>query len=656
MKRDRGRQWFLSIIFLFAGIAVCPAGGALMQVESPDKNVVVTVYAGKDGHLMMLVRRNGATVLQPSRAGIIVDGTDLGENATIEKSERYSVDETYPWRGNRSVAVNRCNGAKITLRTGNFRWQMDVRAYDDGAAFMYSYDAGRSTLFGGESTVLSFDDSLRAKYMRHSMSEESRVYSGAVTDVYDKTKTKLTMPPLLLYPDDTSGYIAILEGGGINFHGYALQAVGGGRFRVVYAEKPDGWEIDGPVATAWKIICSVDSLNELVNCDLVANVCPPPDPKLFPRGLSEDWIKPGKSTWNWWARLSNDHKTQMMLVDKAAEMGAQYHLVDIGWDQGKTWQDETRDPYDYLKLLCDYAAKKGVGIFAWKCSDVSLNLELQGSPDSKFWNLKPVQVSQNLDEMRAEVKRIADAGAKGIKLDYIQSENSKWKTYMENFLKVCAEHKLMVDFHGCPIPAGESRTYPNEVTREAIYGGEKLQGGGGAAKMPTASYIDLVFTRMLAGHADYTPGIFNPENGKGFTHSMQLASAVILTSPYLCWADHPDNYLASDAIEIIRTLPTVWDETIVMDGSALDKLVVFARRNGNNWYVAAINGYADKRQGYDLGLSFLGEGNYEAFICKDNLQSGSYPVQTQERKVNAGDTLKMTMLPNGGFVIRLTAK
>ena len=170
--------------------------------------------------------------------------------------------------------------------------------------------------------------------------------------------------------------------------------------------------------------------------------------------------------------------------------------------------------------------------------------------------------------------------------------------------------------------------------------------------MPTASYIDLTFTRMLAGHADYTPGIFNPERGKGFTHAMQLASAVILTSPYLCWADHPDNYLASAGIEVIRTMPTVWDETVVMDGSALDKLVVFARRNGKDWYVAGINGYADKKQIYDLNLSFLGKGSYEAFICKDNMQSGSYPIETEERKVKAGNTLKMSMLANGGFVIR----
>ena len=603
----------------------------------------------------MQVTRNYTTVLKPSRLGIIVDGKDLGSKPVIENRKKYSVDETYPWNGNHSIAVNRCNGTKIALRTVGFKWLLDVRVYNDGVAFMYSYDAGKKTLFGGESTVFSFDDSLRARYMRYRLSEESRIYAGGVTEIFDN-KTKLTMPPLLLYPEDMSCYTAVLEGGGFNFHGYALEALGAGDFSVVYAEKPDGWEIDGPVATAWKIICTVDTLNELVNSDLVANVCPAPDPELFPKGLNEEWIKPGKSTWNWWARQSVDYQTQIMLVDKAAEMGAEYHLVDIGWDQGKTWQDETRDPYDYLKQLCDYGEKKGVGIFVWKCSDVSYNLQSKGAKNSKFLNMKPVQVSLNIDEMRAEVKRIADAGAKGIKLDYIQSETSKWKTYMENFLKVTAEHKLLVDFHGCPIPAGESRTYPNELTREAIFGGEKLRGGGGAAKMPTAAYIDLVFTRMLAGHADYTPAIFDPEKGKGFTHAMQLASAVILTSPYLCWADHPDNYLASEGIEIIRTLPTVWDETVVMDGSALDKLLVFARRNGKDWYVAAINGYAEKTQDYELDLTFLNKGNYEAFVCRDNIQTGSYPIETEKRDVKAGDKLKMTMLPNGGFVIRLTEK
>jgi alpha-glucosidase len=310
-----------------------------------------------------------------------------------------------------------------------------------------------------------------------------------------------------------------------------------------------------------------------------------------------------------------------------------------------------------LKDLCDYAAEKGVGIWVWKTSDVSLNLELtKGSTKNKFQPLEEVHVSLDLEEMRAEVKRIADAGAKGIKLDYIQSENSKWKTYMENFLKVCAEHKLMVDFHGCPTPAGETRTYPNEMTREAIYGGEKLRGGGGAEKMPTAQYIDLLFTRGIAGHADYTPGIFSQPQGEGFTHAMQLASGMMFTSPLLCWADHPEQYLASEGLEIIKSLPTVWDETIVLPGSRLEKLVVFARRKGTNWYIAGINGWADKKQVYTLKLDFLGNGKYEALICRDDVTGGSHLIKADAAIFSKNKIINLDMLPSGGFIIRLKEK
>ena len=627
---------------------------ASTELSSPNGKVVARIFED-GGHLAVSVERDGQTILHSSPIGIVLDGVDLGGNAKVVSQKSDTINERYQWNGNHSTAINQCNGTKFNLKTKAVEWTLDVRAYNDGVAFRFSSDKAK-VLFNGESTVLNFAPSLTAKAMRHKMGEESRVYTLPVTELAGQ-KFNRTLPPLLMFPEDASHYIMVLEGGGFGFHGYSLLAQEDAAFKVDYAEMPDGWKIEGGVETAWKIICTVDSLNELVNTDLVANVCPPPDPKLFPRGVNEEWIKPGKSTWNWWARLSVDFETQKMLVDKAAEMGAQYHLVDIGWDQAKTWQDHTQDPYDYLKMLCDYGAKKGVGIFVWKCSDTTFNLKTDSQKAlAKFQKLKPVQVSRQIDQMRSEVKRIADAGAKGIKLDYIASENSHWKTYMENFLKVCAEHKLMVNFHGCPIPAGESRTYPNEVTREAIFGGEKLRGGGGAIKMPTAAYIDLVFTRLLAGHADYTPCIFDPVKGKGFTHSMQLASAVILTSPYLCWADHPDNYLASAGIEIIRNVPTVWDETIVMDGSGFGERVVFARRNGNEWYAAGINGYADKGQVYDLDLSFLGKGNYEAFICKDNVQADSYPIETEKRNVKAGDTLKMPMLASGGFVIRFREK
>ena len=622
------------------------------ELKSPDGQMIANVLM-HDKHLSINATRSGKTVLLTSPIGIVLDSTDLSQKAKIVSAAHYSMDEQYPWHGNHSIAINKCNGEKYSLKTGDVEWLLDVRAYNDGVAFKFSTDKDKM-VFNGESTVLKFDSSLTSKYMRHRMSEESRVYTLPAADIAAQRFNR-TLPPLLLYPKDMSHFIMVLEGGGFGFHGYSLLAQTDTAFKVDYAENSEGWEIEGAVDTAWKIICSVDTLNDLVNTDLVPNVCPAPDPKLFPNGMNEPWIKPGKSTWNWWARVSVNYDEQIKLVDQAAKMNADYHLVDIGWDQ--KWQDETKTGYDYLKQLCDYAATRDIGIWVWKASDVSLNLELtKNSPKNKFKPLEAVHVSLDVDEMRTEVKRIAEAGAKGIKLDYIQSENSKWKTYMENFLKVCAEHKLMVDFHGCPTLAGESRTYPNEVTREAIYGGEKLRGGGGAKKKPTAQYIDLLFTRLIAGHADYTPAIFRRPQGEGFTHAMQLAAAMMFTSPLLCWADHPEQYLASEGLEIIKTLPTVWDETIVLDGTRLNELAVFARRKGTDWYVAGINGLADRRQSYALKLDFVRRSRYNAFICHDNIRSGAYPIQADTVVVSKDETINMNMLPSGGFIMRLTER
>ena len=634
-------------IVLLAGLAF--GGGT---VNSPDGLLAARVFLDAEQHLALQVEHDGKVILMPSPMGIVIDGTDLGQAARVVSSETYAIDEMYPWNGNHATARNKCNGMRFRLSTAETAWSLDLRSYDDGIAFQFSTDADRKVLFGGESTVLRFDPSLTAKYMRHSMGEESRVYTSPVTEIAAQ-KFNRTLPPLLLYPESMSHYIMVLEGGGFGFHGYSLLAQEGATFKVDYAEKPEGWDIEGGVETAWKIICTVDSLNALVNTDLVPNVCLPPDPSLFPEGLNEPWIKPGRSTWNWWAKISWKYEEQLKLVDLGAQMGADYHLVDIGWDQ--KWKDDSRSSYDYLRQLCEHGAKKGIGIWVWKTSDVSLNLELMkdSSKKGKFESMKGVHVSLDVEEMRAELKRIADAGAKGIKLDYIQSESSKWKSYMETFLKVCAEHKLMVDFHGCPTPAGEARTYPNELTREAIHGGEKLRGGGGAAKKPTAQYIDLLFTRGIAGHADYTPGIFSHPQGEGFTHAMQLASAMMFTSPLLCWADHPEQYLASEGLEIIKTLPTVWDETIVLPGSKLDELAVFARRKGKDWYVAGINGFPDKNQTYSLRLNFLGEAKYDTFLCRDDVTDGSHLIKADVRVVRRNETLDLSMLPSGGFIIRL---
>ena len=637
------------------------AHGYVHEVLSPDSKLRTYISVNENNHLSIEVKKDSEFILFPSSIGIIVNNIDLGHKPELLNKKNYTINEQYPINGNHSFAINKCIGTRLTFQTKAHTWYLDVRNYNDGVAFKYGIETVEKIIFTAESTKLNFSKLLHARYMQYKSGEESRIYSGRITDIGDG-KVKRTMPPLLLFPADKSRFLMVLEGGGFDFHGYSLLPEADEKnnsethtFRIDYAEKPDGWEIETDFTTAWKIISCTESLNDLVNTDIVSNVCPAPDPKLFPKGVNEEWIRPGKSTWNWWARVSVDLENQMELVDLAAKMGADYHLVDIGWDS--KWKDEDKSSYDYLKQLTDYAGEKGIGIFVWKTSDVSFNLEQQKeNPNNKFIKMKGFDISLDTVLMRQEVERIAKAGAKGIKLDYINSENSEWKKYMENFLKICAENKLMVDFHGCPIPAGESRTYPNEVTREAIYGGEKLRGGGGAAKMPTSHYIDLLFTRLIAGHADYTPAIFRDPQGEGFSHAMQLASAMMFTSPLLCWADHPKEYLQSEGIEIIKTLPTVWDETIVLDGSNLSDLAVYARRKSENWYVAGINGLADQSQSYLLELKFLKEEQYDAFICRDDMETREPEMKSEEIVVSKGDKLDMNMLASGGFIIRITKK
>jgi len=642
--------WLIMLLFVSNSEAI----GNRYAISSPDATINAFISTNADRHLTIEISRDGRAVLYPSPIGLVIDKSDFGCDAAIISSTEYTINENYPWNGNHSTAVNHCKGSEFEISTNNQIWHLNVRAYNDGVAFQYSYQKDGEILFHGESTELNFDAALHSKYMIHKFSEESKIYTGLISDI-----NKRTMPPLLFFPEDRSEYIMVLEGGGFNFHGYSMmpsdqnnQGAETCSFKVDYAEASSGWKIEDEVNTAWKIICTVNSLNKLVNTDLVANVCPAPDPSLFPRGAREDWIKPGKSTWNWWARVSVDFNEQLKLVDLAAEMGADYHLVDIGWDY--SWGDEKFSSYEYLEQLCDYAERKGIGIFVWKTSDVSFNLEQnKNNPNNKFLKMRDYDVPLDTLLMRQEVERIAKAGAKGIKLDYIQSENSKWKTYMKNFLRTCARHKLMVDFHGCAIPAGESRTYPNELTREAIWGGEKLRGGGGAKKMPTSHYIDQIFTRLIAGHADFTPGILNPENGAGYTHAMQLASAMLFTSPLLCWADHPELFLECNGLEIIKTCPTVWDETIVLDGTRLSSLAVFARRDGTDWYISGINGLAGDKQTYQLDLGFLSSNSYDGSLYIDDFEGGGPEIITEEKVVSKGDRLKFNMLPNGGFILRL---
>jgi hypothetical protein len=233
----------------------------------------------------------------------------------------------------------------------------------------------------------------------------------------------------------------------------------------------------------------------------------------------------------------------------------------------------------------------------------------------------------------------------GIKTDWLKPGRAVWKylDLYQTLLREAAEYKLILDFHGANKPAGEARTWPNEMTREGIYGLEHR-------RTPAWAPVNTVlpFTRMLAGHADYTPVHFG-ERRKESSWAHQIASAAIFTSPLLIYGAHPKNILANPAVEIIKSIPSVWDETIALSQSEIGELAAFARRSGSTWFLVVMNG--STARAIKIPLSFLGSGKYQALMARDQ-QDEAAAVKIENATASRGDALSIELRAGGGFIGR----
>ena len=203
----------------------------------------------------------------------------------------------------------------------------------------------------------------------------------------------------------------------------------------------------------------------------------------------------------------------------------------------------------------------------------------------------------------------------------------------------------MLDFHGANKPTGLERTWPNELTREGVYGLEHKANLTWAAHNTT-----LPFTRLLAGHADYTPMHFG-DRRRETTWAHQIASAAIFTSPLLVYAANPRNILANPGVEMIKTIPSTWDETIVLPQSEIGELAVFARRSGTRWFLAVMNG--PSARAIHVSLSFLGTKEYKALLIRDDAENAA-AIRTERAGLRRGDSIDIEMRVGGGFIGRFS--
>jgi alpha-glucosidase len=613
------------------GAGAPPAGasaGSRVELDSPDGAVRLAIVA-EGGRLTFAIDRAGRPALAPSDLGLVVDGVDLGQGAAIGEVERYRVDERYPMHGGHSQAVARANGARISARHpgSGTAFTVEARAFDDGVALrLVVPDAGRPRVVDEATTFRMVPGSTVWSHDLHGHYEGVHAKKAAA----DLKAGEWAAPPLTVRLPDGGGYVAITESSLGGFAGMALQADGrlGLAARLGHAHpasypftlryKDDVERLTRPAALTgaitapWRVVMVAADLNALVNCDIVGHVSPPPDPTLFPEGIATSWVKPGRAVWRFLDGGDNSFEGMKEFSRLAGELGFEYNVLEGFW---RRWSD------DQLRELVRDSKSHGVGIWLWIHSK-----ELR-TPEAR----------------RAFFAKCRDVGAVGAKIDFFDHEAKEVVDLYPALLREAALCRILVDFHGANKPTGESRTWPNELGREGIYGLEHRNMREWARHNTT-----LPFTRMLAGAGDYTPVIFG-ERRRETSWAHQVASAAVLSAPLQVYAAHPRSLLSNPAVEMIRSIPSVWDETVVLPPSEIGELAAFARRRGDRWFLAILNG--PEARSLRVPLSFLGAGNHHALMVRDREEDPA-SLRVEEATLAKDDAVDVRLRAGGGFIAR----
>jgi hypothetical protein len=328
------------------------------------------------------------------------------------------------------------------------------------------------------------------------------------------------------------------------------------------------------------------------------------------------WIHPGRVAWSWWSdpKSPGNVVRQRAFIRSASRLGWEYVLLDEGWKGAD------------VPGLVAFAARRHVRVMLWA----------------------PWTVLGDRARRRQRLDRWASWGVAGVKVDFLLSDSAARMAVYDDIAADAAARHMTVVFHGCTIPRGIQRTWPNVLTMEAVRGAERETPGQGSRTMSPAQDVDLAFVRNPVGSMDYTPVTFSAPH-RATTAAHRLALAVVYESGLQHLADTPESYRAHpQALTVLRDLPVAWDDTRLLDG-APDVGVTIARRTGSTWWVGSIA--AGPARGESLALSFLDPGRaYRLHLVRDD---GSGGLAVEDRTVTSADRLDVPVERDGGFTAEL---
>jgi len=643
-------------VLLLAIVITATAAPKNYTVSSPDGKLIAQIDVSAKIYYSLFMGEK--QIIAPSPVSMsLADGTVLGTNGVVTKKTPAKMDQILtPLYGKRKQIRDNYNELTLTFK-GNYTFT--ARVYDEGFAYRFGIkkpgeiivkDEEATFNFASDGTLWSsltggFEHSYEALYNVRQLSEASDSLSYLPVLVQEDNDISVLIMESAL--DDYPGFHVLKNQQTTNGMKAAFPKVptkwepgGHMKFNLIVKERTDYIaKTQGPRQFPWRILKVATNDVQLLDTDIIYKLS---DPQV--EDIDFSWVKPGVVAWDWWSamnltgvdfRAGVNTETYKYYIDFAAENGFEYINLDEGWS----------DQYDLMKLkenvnlkeIADYGKSKGVGVFLW-CVHYPLD--------------------EKLDEV---MKMCQDLGIAGLKIDFMDRDDQVMIDFYHRIARAAAQHKLLVNYHGAPKPDGLHRKYPNVINRESVRGLEynKFSRPYGT---PPEYAVTIPFIRMAAGPIDYTPGALNNAQKNNFavindmpmsqgTRCQQLAMYVAYDAPLQMLSDLPTAYRAEPVIlDYLKNIPTVWDETVALDGKVGDYLVI-ARKSGNTWFVAGMTDW-DARK-VNVTLPFLGDGKYKATIYQDgiNADRNGKDYVVLNKTIDKSILAEMNMAPGGGFVM-----
>jgi alpha-glucosidase len=608
-------------------------------LHSPDQGISLQIQFD-GGKLFYSAGHRKRQAIAISPLGIVRDDEDFSDDLKFLSKTENTIDEAYELVvGKQLKCRNHAN--QLVLNFENYNKEhisVVFRAYNDGIAYRYEFhdtDDDEFTVLE-EKSGFAFAKNTKAWIQPYDMNVrkkpcyETWYKDGVLLDTLSDSPAGYAFPVLL----NSGGLWMLVTEAGLDesYPATHLSNRSNNLFTIRFPEKEEVTSDADPEpvstlpwSTPWRAVVIGSSLSVIQETTLVTNLNPPVIAGDF------SWVKPGRSSWSWWfaGQTPKDFDIQKAYVDFTAEMGWEYVLIDSGWPQmkGGTIED-----------LIAYANRKHVGIVLWYHSGVGREKD----------TLSYANVMAFPEERKKEFAKIRQWGAKGVKVDFFDSDKQPViKRYFE-ILRDAAEAQIMVNFHGSTLPRGWERTYPHLVSMESVKGAEGAGRQEFCDRAPSHNTI-LPFTRNAVGSMDYTPVTFTNKRQaiRRTTFGHELALSIVFESGVFHFADNMKSYqsLPDEVKGFLRQVPVAWDETRYLAGMPGDFDVV-ARRKGSDWYIAGINGQGIEQQ-LSFDLPFL-QPDANMNLITDGVGPGTF--LTTSMQVNS-EKNNITLIPNGGFVL-----